>query len=176
MSVRLRAVAMARRGPSLRRVARRFGVSLSTVQRWIARAGPGRLDRAALDDRPPGRAANRTGPAIEDRVLAARKRLAERSDLGEHGAEAIHRELVRAKVKAVPSARTIGRILLRRGGTEKGSGGTEKGSGVDEIDKFAGLRAGRCHGVHGFRAAACGTTWLTAEWGGGGCSTTTSLT
>jgi putative transposase len=106
---------MVRRGRGLRSVARRFGVSLSTVQRWVARAGTERLDRVAFDARPPGKASNRTDASVEAQVLAARKRLAERSDLGEHGAEAIRRELARLKVKVVPSVRTIGRILLRRG-------------------------------------------------------------
>jgi len=48
-------------------------------------------------------------------VLAIRKRLKERSDLGEYGAEAVCREMTRLGIKRVPSVRTIGRILLRRG-------------------------------------------------------------
>lgn len=48
-------------------------------------------------------------------MLAVRKRLKEHSDLGEYGAEAIHREMARLKVKGVPSVRTIGRILGRCG-------------------------------------------------------------
>ena len=104
-----------RGGKSLRAAARRFGVSLCTVQRWVARAGRERLDRVPFDARPAGRSANRTPSAIEDRVLAVRKRLGEQSELGEHGAEAVRRELLRLKVKGVPTARTIGRIFLRRG-------------------------------------------------------------
>src|SRR5205823_6668838 len=49
------------------------------------------------------------------RVLSIRKRLKERSDLGEHGAAAICREMTRLGTNHVPSVRTIGRILLRRG-------------------------------------------------------------
>ncbi len=113
--MRRQIVAWVRRGKSLREAARRFGVSLSTVQRWVAHAGTARLDRVSFDGRPAGRSSNRTDPAVEDRVLAARRHLAERGDLGEHGAEAVRRELVRLKVEAAPSVRTIGRILLRRG-------------------------------------------------------------
>ncbi|MBA3417006.1 MAG: hypothetical protein H0U10_17435 [Chloroflexia bacterium] len=108
---------MVRRGASLRRAARRFGVSLCTVQRWVAWAGDERLDRVDFAGKPPGcvRAVNRTRASLEDRVLAIRKRLKEQSDLGEYGAEAICREMARLKVKRVPSVRTVGRILLRRG-------------------------------------------------------------
>ena len=48
-------------------------------------------------------------------MLAIRKRLKEHGDLGEYGAEAIRREMTRLGIKRVPSVRTIGRILLRRG-------------------------------------------------------------
>lgn len=108
-------MAFVRRGKSLRQAARRFGVSLCTVQRWVGRAGDERLDRVEFGDRPPGRAANRTRSSVEDRVLAVRRRLKETSDLGEYGAEAIRREMVRLELKRVPSVRTVGRILLRRG-------------------------------------------------------------
>ena len=37
------------------------------------------------------------------------------SDLGFHGAEAIHEVLVARKVEPLPSVRTINRILERRG-------------------------------------------------------------
>ncbi len=95
---------MVRRERGLRAAARRFGVSLSTVQRWVARAGGDRLDRVAFDARAPGQASNRTGASVEAQVLAARKRLAERSDLGERGAVAIRRELQRLKAKVLPPA------------------------------------------------------------------------
>jgi hypothetical protein len=110
-------VAFVRKGHGLRQAARRFGVSLSTVQRWCDRAGDDRLDRADFADRPAGppRPANRTRPALEGRVLAIRKRLKEQSDLGEHGAAAIQRDMQELKLKSIPALRTIGRILLRRG-------------------------------------------------------------
>ena len=49
--VRRRAmVAAVRAGQSRRSVARSFGVSLATVQFWLARAGDGRLDRVDWSD------------------------------------------------------------------------------------------------------------------------------
>src|SRR4051794_28332536 len=101
----------------MRAVAKRFGVSLCTVQRWVARSKGKRLDRADLSDRgsgPPVQA-GRTGTAVEDVVLAARADLKANSDLGEYGAVAVHDCLVARGVEDVPSARTINRIFERRG-------------------------------------------------------------
>jgi hypothetical protein len=110
-------VAAVRKGESMRAVARRFGVSLCVVQHWVGRAGNRRLDRVDFGDRRPGppQPVNRTPPAVEDRVLEARVRLRETSALGEYGAQAIHRSLCEEGQEAVPSVRTVGRILLRRG-------------------------------------------------------------
>src|SRR5688500_13057011 len=47
-------VAAVRRGSPRRDVARHFGVALSTVQLWVARAGSQRLDRVDWADRPDG--------------------------------------------------------------------------------------------------------------------------
>ena len=52
---------------------------------------------------------------MENLILRTRKRLKEKSDLGEHGAVAIHRALTERGIKKIPSLRTIGRVLLRRG-------------------------------------------------------------
>lgn len=106
-----------RRGSPLRKVARRLGVSLGTVQFWVARAGGGRLDRLDFADRPSGarRAANRCAPGIERLVLAIRRNLKDKSALGEHGALAIHRSLMDRRIKTCPCVRTIGRILQRHG-------------------------------------------------------------
>jgi len=100
----------------MRSVARALAVPLSTVQHWVARAQGKRLDRVEWQGRPcaPKRT-RRTSPSIERRVLATRKRLKERSALGEYGAPAIHRQLERQGVQPPPSVRTIGRILERRG-------------------------------------------------------------
>jgi hypothetical protein len=104
----------------MRSVAAEFGVSLSTVQRWVAHAQDLRLDRVDWSGRRGGRrAAQATSERIEDLVVELRKELKETSDLGEFGAAAIRRELVSRKkllrIDSVPSMRTIGRILERRG-------------------------------------------------------------
>jgi putative transposase len=110
-----------RRGLSLRRVADQFGVSLSTVQHWVARAAGQRLDRVDWSDRPCGLATpvNRTEHHLEDLVLTIRQQLRDTSDLGEFGAAAIHRELLARGIAAPPSIRTIGLILQRRGALDR---------------------------------------------------------
>lgn len=106
-----------RQGLSQRQAARRFGVSLATVQRWLAHAHGQRLDRVDWDGRPRGgrRAGNATDPQLEDLILQLRRQLKEHSDLGEYGAAAIHRALQEQGRTDVPCERTIGRILARRG-------------------------------------------------------------
>lgn len=106
-------VAAIRMGESLRSVARRFAVPLSTVQYWSKRAGQQRLDRVDWQDRASApKKTRRTSLVVERRVLAARRRLSQHSALGEFGADAIRREL---HGDSVPSRRTIGRILERHG-------------------------------------------------------------
>jgi hypothetical protein len=100
----------------MRSVARRFRVSLCTVQRWVARAKGKRLDRTDLADRAAGGgiSSRRTPSATEDLVLAARADLKANSDLGEYGAVAVRDRL--AGIDGVaPSVRTINRIFQRRG-------------------------------------------------------------
>lgn len=84
---------------------------------WVKRARGKRLDRVDFSDRPhgPRRPANRAAADIEDLVLVIRRELREESALGESGALAIRRALKKRCVKSLPSVRTIGRILLRRG-------------------------------------------------------------
>src|SRR3954468_18746288 len=110
-------VAAVRRKAPMRQVARRFRVALSTVQFWVARAGNHRLDRVDWSDRPDGppRPVNRSTAELEDLVLTTRRELKDTSDLGEFGAAAIHRTLVDRDVTPLPTTRTIGRILERRG-------------------------------------------------------------
>lgn len=98
-------------------MARRFGVSLSTVQHWLSRAKGKRLDRVDWSERERGpvHAANRTPAVVEDRIVQLRQSLWRDGDLGEHGAAAIRRALVDDGWRAVPSERTIGRVLVRRG-------------------------------------------------------------
>jgi transposase len=110
-------VAAARKGMALREVARRFGVAPATVRLWVARAEGCRLDRVDFAAKPPGRPrpVNRSSQELEDRVLTLRVELKDRSDLGEFGARAIREALEAEGVSPLPAARTIGRILDRRG-------------------------------------------------------------
>jgi len=114
-------VSQVRCGVAQRVVARDCGVSLRTVQVWVARAGRARLDRVDWSDRPRGgrRVVQATSVSVEDLVLEVRLRLKTSSALGEFGAAAIRRELIehprKYPLKTVPSLRTIGRILSRRG-------------------------------------------------------------
>jgi hypothetical protein len=61
------------------------------------------------------RTPQRADAAVEDLVLSLRRELAETSDLGSFGAKAIHQALRDRGLEAIPSIRTIGRILERRG-------------------------------------------------------------
>jgi transposase-like protein len=103
-------------GTPIRAVARQFGVSRPTVERWVARAAKRRLDRVDWNDgsSSPHRI-HRTPPEIEAQVLALRRDLRERSALGEYGAIAIHREWPGATWGPPPAVRTIGRVLERCG-------------------------------------------------------------
>ena len=110
-------VAEVRRGGSRRSVAEKFGVSKSQVDRWVERARGKRLDRVDWADRSlgPKMPHNRSSTELEEMVLAIRKELKEISTLGEYGADAIHREMTQRGCEQIPAARTINRILDRRG-------------------------------------------------------------
>lgn len=109
-------VAAVRRGKSQRCVARDFGVSLCTVQRWVTRADGQRLDRVDWEGHRRGpKHPRRTDSHIEYDILAIRKTLKDDSDLGEYGAVAIWNELQARAIAPCPSVRTVGRILERRG-------------------------------------------------------------
>lgn len=104
----------------MRSVARRFAVSLSVVQRWVGHADGQRLDRVDWSESRGGRRAEQATPReVEELILQVRKKLRDTSDLGEFGAAAIHRELSARsgprRLDAIPSLRTIGRILDRNG-------------------------------------------------------------
>ena len=103
----------------MRAAARRHGVSLLTVQRWVGRAAGRPLGTVDWSDRPsaPRRQARRTSEAVEAEVLRLRAGLRDASELGDHGALAIHEGLVAAG-GPVPSVRTIGRILVRHGAVD----------------------------------------------------------
>lgn len=100
----------------MRSVARCFLVPLSTVQYWVNHARGKRLDRVDWENRSTTpQTTQRTAASVERKILATRKRLKERSPLGEFGAAAIRRDLEDANFHPLPSVRTIGRILERHG-------------------------------------------------------------
>jgi len=84
-----------RRGQSIRTVALEFGVSKTTVERWIQRTKGKRLDRVDWSDRPDGTSSpvNRCATEVEACVLELRQDLKENSALGEYGADAILHEM-----------------------------------------------------------------------------------
>jgi hypothetical protein len=101
----------------MRAVARRFGVTLRAVQRWMKRAGDQPLAKVNWTGRSqtPQRVANKTDPAVEQRICALRKALAVESALGFRGASIIAEALRAEGLAGVPCVRTIGRVLARAG-------------------------------------------------------------
>src|SRR5262249_30050295 len=82
---------------------------------WVQRATGQRLDRVEWCDRPSvPHKTRRSDAAVEERVLQARRALAE-SDLGAVGAAVIRQGLLGEGLGPVPSVRTINRILGRTG-------------------------------------------------------------
>jgi hypothetical protein len=110
-------VAQVREGAGQREVARSCRVSLNTVQRWLARAGDLPLDEVDWVARPAGCRVSprRTKAGVEQQVLAIRRQLRTKSDLGEYGPEAIQRELKIRGQPGAPGIDTIARILSRCG-------------------------------------------------------------
>ncbi len=107
-----------RGGDGQRETARRFGVSLATVQHWLKRAAKRPLAGVDWSDLPPiALRVSRTRVDIEDRILDIRRRLRAESVLGEYGPAAIRHELEQQvdPAQPIPSLRTIARILERRG-------------------------------------------------------------
>ena len=109
-----------RRGVTCRAVARRYGVSLCTVQRWVHRAADQPLHRIDWEARShattqPGR----TTDTLEGLVVSLRHELRTVSALGDYGADAIRHALLERGTHDVPSARTIHRILERRGALDR---------------------------------------------------------
>jgi hypothetical protein len=99
-------------------VARRFRVSLHTVQRWVQRAGILSLHQVDWGSRSKTahQVANKTSAGLEQEVCLVRKQLETTGALGFVGAQAIQDALrERAGLSALPGVRTIGRILRRRG-------------------------------------------------------------
>src|SRR5580658_8869946 len=78
------------------------------------------LDQVQWGDRShsPNQQATKTLELVENQILDARKFLAEKSDLGEFGAEAIRTYLLEqsgSQDQTIPSVATINRILRRNG-------------------------------------------------------------
>jgi transposase-like protein len=109
-------VLVVRQGASIREVARRYCCGVATVHLWVRRAGDRPLGEINWNDRPSlPHKIQRTDRTIEDLVLTLRRELRETSVLGEYGAAAIHAELLSRGISPVPSVRTIGRMVQRRG-------------------------------------------------------------
>jgi len=90
------------------------------VQRWVERAGDKPLSQVDWSDVPSGcwSSPQRMPWDLEDVILQIRKELKDTSALGEYGAAAIQRVLREQHAgpgRVIPSVRTIGRILERRG-------------------------------------------------------------
>jgi transposase len=114
-------VSALRRGASFRAVAARFGVSTRTAHKWFHRTQGQRLHRADFTNRPRGnrQPKNRTPLKLVQRILALRAWLKRHSPLGEYGAAALRRELLRQNRQS-PSTRTLARLVARAGLTHTG--------------------------------------------------------
>jgi transposase InsO family protein len=99
-------------GRSYREVAAAHGVSKSWVAKLVARYREDGADAIRPRSKAAARIANRTPAAIEDRIVAMRKQLADQGF--DDGAQTIHYHLTQAG-EAPPSVRTIHRVLVRRG-------------------------------------------------------------
>jgi hypothetical protein len=111
-------IELVRRGGFQRAVARKFKVSLHTVQRWWARAKGLAFSAVDWSERShvAHRIANKTPADMERKVCALRKELQRKGALGFSGAQSIHEALQGCNdVGTIPSVRTIGRILRREG-------------------------------------------------------------
>lgn len=91
-------------------------MSRATVAKWKQRAvNTNGNDANVFADRRKGRpATNRTSPGVEQCVLATHE-ICLASDLGEHGAAAIHRRMEAWLCPCLPCVRTINNILARHG-------------------------------------------------------------
>ena len=106
-----------RTGQSMRSVSKQYGVSLSTVQLWVLRAEGKALEQVNWSDEShtPHCHPNQTDASVRERLIAARKYLAQMSDLGEYGGQAIRDYLIEQGDFTVPSVPTINRILRAAG-------------------------------------------------------------
>ena len=110
-------VRLVRSGKSMRLVAERLRVGVSTVALWVGRAKGRRLDGVDFSGRVLGcvRGWNRVARSVEQRIVVLRKALREHSILGEYGATAIQMALQAETSSPAPSIATINRVLSRQG-------------------------------------------------------------
>jgi transposase InsO family protein len=104
--------AVEREGRSYRQAAQALGISKSWVGKVMARYRAGGTEAIRRRSRAATRITNRTPGEVEDRIVALRKHLDEQGF--DAGAHTIHYHLG-ADGGAVPSVRTIHRVLVRRG-------------------------------------------------------------
>lgn len=101
---------------SIRASAEEFGLRRGTLEYWLRRADAQRLDRVEWSNRPPiPLRPQRMAADMEDLIVAVRQELSTSSALGFHGAVAIQHALRERGILELPSVRTIGRVLERRG-------------------------------------------------------------
>ena len=114
-------VVAVRRGQSMRAVARQFAVGVATVAYWVQRAEGQSVDRVNWEDRSRvPHTTRRVAASLEDLVLLTRRQL-HTSGRGAVGGAAIRQALIEQGHQAVPSVRTIHRILARRGALKRSS-------------------------------------------------------
>jgi transposase InsO family protein len=115
MQVKL-AVALARFGAGerldVRATCRELGISPPTFYKYAKRFAESGVDGLFERSRRPGSSPSQTPAAVEDRIVAWRKELAEQG--WDAGAQSIFYRMRRAG-QAPPSARTVHRVLVRRG-------------------------------------------------------------
>src|SRR5882757_4862230 len=110
VSKRMELVALASvEGANVAELCRRFGVSRPTAYKWIERAESGSV--VAFDDRSrrPHSSPERTGAAMEERVVAVRR------SHPAWGGRKIRAVLLGRGTEGVPSASTVTAILRRHG-------------------------------------------------------------
>lgn len=110
-------VEMVRSGFSQRYAARKFRVSIDTIQRWLKKSKGLALSKVDWSDRSraPHRVHNRTMPEMEQMILECRRKLGSADNpLGFVGPEAICEALTSKGILA-PHPRTVARILKRHG-------------------------------------------------------------
>jgi putative transposase len=111
-------------GEGVGSIAAALGRSAKWVRKWVERSVTGELDWFREDSRKPKRVAGRSSPLLEDLIVALRLELEAEGLFC--GAEALLWELENRGVENLPTARTVARILSRRGANRRRTGGYER--------------------------------------------------